>query len=153
MSSTDDNNDFVNVADVVEYSVPTLKNWKTEKFYHYKSAIFDYENIVDLNSSINSARQALFEVNDAINVYERREVKAKAIYDREHRRKYISSNEKTESAKKARADLQCEDLEDDVIVYGQIKSELYRLSNTLRLELQTLQSIGNNLRQQIKMED
>lgn len=139
-------------SDVVSYTLPQIKKWKSSKFYDYENEIFDYEQIEQLNSAIRSARYALFEITDKINDYERAEKLAKTKYDREWRRAYLNSNERTESAKKARADLLCEELENNVIVFEQVRGELARLSNSIRLELQTLQALGNNLRQQIKME-
>lgn len=139
-------------SEVVSYTLPSIKNWKGSRFYDYENHIFDYEQIEELNSAIKSARFALFELTDKINECERVERVSKVKYEREWRRSYLNSNEKTESLKKARADLLCEELENKVIVYEQLRGELNRLSAAIRLELQTLQGLGNNLRQQIKME-
>lgn len=151
-----DNDDFSEVpvaeSDVVSYTVPNIKKWKSSRFYDYETEIYDYEQIEQLNSAINAARKALFEITDKINDYERVEKISKTKYEREWRRAYLGSNEKTESAKKARSDLLCEELENNVIVYEQVRGELIRLSNSIRLELQTLQALGNNLRQQLKVE-
>lgn len=147
-----DDEETVDASEVVRYSVPKMKQWNSSRFYDYTNIVSDYESIEELNSAINSARTALFEINDKINSAERNERIAKTKYDREHRRAYLSSNEKTESARKARADLLCEELENDAIVFEQVRGELVRMSNAIRLELQTLQALGNNIRQQLKME-
>lgn len=136
----------------ISVTLPSLKKWKSSSFYDYENQIIDYESLDSLNDSIKSARIALFKLTDAINQYERKEVDAKTEYEREWRRAYMRSNEKTDTARKARADLLCEQFEDPLIVNGQVKTELTRLSNSIRLELQTLQALGNNLRQQLKME-
>lgn len=139
-------------SEAVQYTLPDVKKWRSSRFYDYENTIFDYEQIEELNKTIQKARLALFKITDEINKYERAEIVAKTKYEREWRRAYLNSNERTESMKKARADLLCEELENEAIVYGQLHSELNRLSASVRLELQTLQGLGNNLRQQIKME-
>lgn len=147
-----DDDGAVDVSEVVHFTVPKLRQWNSSQLYAYNDIIADYESIEELNSAINKARKALFEINDKINGAERQERIAKTKYEREHRRAYLGSNEKTEAARKARADLLCEELENDTIIYEQVRGELVRMSNAIRLELQTLQSLGNNIRQQLKME-
>lgn len=147
-----DDEESVEITEVARYSMPVMKRWSSNRFYDYENIVSDYESIEKLNSAINSARTALFEINDKINSAERNERTAKTRYEREHRRAYLGSNEKTEAARRARADLLCEEIENDAIVYEQVRGELVRMSNAIRLELQTLQALGNNLRQQLKME-
>jgi len=93
----------------------------------------------------------LFRVTDTINYYDREERRLKVIYDRAWRRAYIESNGRTDKERQYRADMVCESMEDDWIVASQLKAELIKVSQTIRMELETLQSIGNNLRQQMKM--
>lgn len=152
MSDDIDNDQDKGSYDRAQIVLPTLKKWKQSSYYNYENEIVDYESLENLNKSVNQARLALFKVADMTNQYERLEREAKIKYERAYRRAYLSSSEKTETSKKARAELQCEDLENEYISYEQVKTELMRMSNTLRLELQTLQAVGNNLRQQMKME-
>lgn len=152
MSNFDEDMETVTGTGSISITMPQFKNWGIDRFYDYDSQIVDYESIDELNDSIKAARVALFKTTDLINKYERKESEAKAKYDREWRRAYLQSSERTENAKKNRADLVCERFEDELIVSAQVKSELNRLSNAVRLELQTLQSLGNNLRQQLKMD-
>jgi hypothetical protein len=138
--------------DNASITIPSLKRWGSKTFYDHEEMIVDYETLEELNNAVNAARKALFIVTDKINKYDRLEREARIEYDRTYRRAYIASSEKTENAKKARAELMCEELENKYIAHEQLKVELGRLSQTLRLELQTLQAVGNNLRQQMKME-
>lgn len=133
-------------------NLPELKTWSASQIYDYTKQISDYEDLNQLGAATNAARIALFKITEKINQYERKEKTAKLQYDRAYRRAYLSSAEKTESMKRLRAELYCEDLENDYVVAEQLKNELSRMSYSLRLELQTLQAIGNNLRQQMKME-
>lgn len=139
-------------SEVISYELPEFRNWSSKNFYDYEHEIVDYEDLEKLNQAIRSARLALFQITDKINSCERVERLAKTEYERKHRRAYLQSKQKTETAKKAMADLECEDLEDKAIVYEQLRQELTRMSNSIRLELQTLQTLGNNIRQQMKME-
>lgn len=133
------------------YTVPSMKKMTVSQFYDYENQIVDYEDLKDLNEAISSARSALFQLTDQINKAERIETRAKTAYNRAWRRAYMSSSEKTDQGRKSRADLACEHLEDDLIVASQVKSELIRSCNSVRMELQTLQTVASNFRQQIKM--
>lgn len=133
------------------FTIPTLRGWSAEKFYNYHEQVIDYEDLKRLNESINEARMGLFRVTDTINYYDREERRLKVIYDRAWRRAYIESNGRTDKERQYRADMVCESMEDDWIVASQLKAELIKVSQTIRMELETLQSIGNNLRQQMKM--
>jgi len=132
-------------------NLPKFKTWDSSRVYDYEKEILDYEELEDLNRTINQARLALFKTTDSISRYEREEREAKLNYERAHRRELLRSTAKTADERRARADLMCEDLENEWIVKSQIKDELIRLSHTLRLELQALQGLGNNLRQQLKI--
>lgn len=133
-------------------SIPELVKWSTGQIYDFANQISDYQDLSALGHSITAARIALFRITEKINEYERKEREAKLYYDRAYRRAYLTSIEKTEAQKRMRAELACEDLENAYIAAEQLKSELIRTSHALRLELQTLQTVGNNLRQQMKME-
>lgn len=138
--------------DFDDATLPNLQDWDTRQLYDHSKQIADYEDLHQLGMAITAARVALFSVTQKINVYERKEKEAKIKYDRAYRRAYLKSIEKTEAMKKMRAELACEELENDYIFAEQLKSELNRMAYSLRIELQTLQAIGNNLRQQMKME-
>lgn len=135
---------------ISEPTVPSFSKIETSLWYDYESIIMDYEDLQSLGKAVYDARIALFKITDLINRYERRETKARDTYNKAWRRAYIDSSEKTDASRKIRADLACEELEDELITNKQVKNELIRISGTMRLELQTLESIGHNLRQQLK---
>lgn len=151
-AKTADGSIEINLPTFDDPSLPSFKKWDTNRYYDYVGQVVDYESLEELNTSIREARFALFRVMEDINLFERQEKTAKAHYERQHRRAYMSASGRTEAIRRAAADLQCENLENDAMVFEQARLELTRLSNTLRLELQTLQALGNNLRQQMKME-
>lgn len=139
-------------SDLNNIDLPDFKNWKSSQLYDYANQITDYQSLKELGESINAARIALFKVTDQINRYERLERKARINYERSFRREFLASTERTDSLRKNRAALICEELENNFLEYEQMKNELLRLSAALRLELQTMQTVGNNMRQQLKME-
>ena len=135
-----------------DFDLPVLTQWSAKQIYDYSAQISDYEDLVQLGHSITAARVALFKITEKINEYERKEKEARIKYERAYRRAYLESIEKTETLKRHRAELSCEGLENDVVGAEQLKNELIRMSHSLRIELQTLQTVGNNMRQQMKME-
>lgn len=130
---------------------PSLISWNTKNAYNYADNIADYEDLEDLGKAITQARIGLFKLNEKINEYERKEVIAKSNYERQLRRFYLESTAKTEAQKKARAELACEFLENDLLQIKQIKAEIIRYTGLLKSELETLNTVSNNLRQQMKM--
>lgn len=130
--------------------LPNFKAWSTKVLYEYEDEIADYASFEELEQVFIKLRKALFLINDKINEYERRERMAKIKYDRAHRREYLVSTEKTESAKRARADLACEELENEWLMNEQLKNEMVRTSYTLKSEMQTLTTLAHNMRAQIK---
>lgn len=148
---TFESNDDTTIYDRTSITLPDYKAWSAKKIYDFENEITDYESLEDLNRTINQARIALFKTTESINKYDRAESEAKLAYDRAWRREFLKSTAKTETEKRNRASLMCEDLENDWLMQHQIKEELIRLSHTLRLELQTLQALGNNIRQQMKV--
>lgn len=134
-----------------QVNIPTFYGITASRHYDYESMIVDYADFDQLTEAINAARIALVEITDKLNSVERKEAAAKTKFERVWRRAYLASTKKTDTAKKSEASMMAEDAEDEVLKYSQAKSEYNRLSSTMRMELQTLQVISNNFRQQMKM--
>lgn len=134
-----------------DYSAPDFLEIQSSEFFQYEAEIIHYEDLEELNRVINLARTALYKTTEQINEYERLEQEKRLEYERAHRRAYLASTEKTETAKKTRADLYTEDLENEWIASKQAKNELGRIMNTIREDLRTLQGLSHNMRQQLKM--
>lgn len=132
-------------------TVPSYFSPKIDRYYDYDNLVVDYEDFGQLTEATNEARKALFEITSKLNGAERKESETRTKYDRVWRRAYLSSTKKTDTAKKAEASMIAEDAEDDLLKYSQARSEYNRMSNAIRMELQTLQAVGNNFRQQMKM--
>lgn len=140
-----------NPSDRDNHSITLPKFKPKTDFYDYENEIEDYEALEDVTHSTNAARLALFRVTEEINTAERHVAQYKLAYDRAYRRYYLASGDvKPDSVRRMRAEMKCERFEDKLIVQEQLKSELSRMANSLRLELQALQGIGNNIRQQMR---
>lgn len=150
MSDYQDDEELEETGDY-SIEIPEFREWKISSQYDYTALTADFEDLNDLNKQINAAKMALFKLTDAINKAERKAKAAKVIYERNYRRKYINSSEKTEAAKRVSAEILVEDLENRYMYYEQMFSELNRASYTLRQELRSLEVMANNYRQQIKM--
>lgn len=150
MSDYQDDEELEETGDY-SIEIPEFREWKISSQYDYTTLTADFEDLNDLNKQINAAKIALFKLTDAINKAERKAKAAKVIYERNYRRKYINSSEKTEAAKRVSAEILVEDLENRYMYYEQMFSELNRASYTLRQELRSLEVMANNYRQQIKM--
>lgn len=140
-------------AEKSDYSIeiPIFKDWSISKYYDHSDLAADFEDLEDLNRQIAAARSSLFKLSEVINKAERRAKEAKVTYQRSFNRKYLQSSERTETAKKIRAEIQVEDLENKYMYYEQLASELNRAHFAIRQELIALQAVGNNLRQQFKV--
>lgn len=134
----------------LDFTIPDIKSVTFKKFYDYE-AFSDFDDMLSVNKAIFYAKKGLFQVNAYLAHYEAKVNKAKTIYNRQWRREYLKSNQKTDTARKVNADMQCEELEDDVIVYEQLREDFKKLSYNLKIELQTLQTISSNIRQQMNI--
>lgn len=147
MDNVSESLDDDNSHDIV---IPDFSKWTVKSMYDYTN--IDYEDLEELSNGITKARRSLFDLTEKIILCERKEKAAKTMYEREYRRSFLDAKGKTEHEKKERASLVCELLENDWLKYNELKNELVRASNTMRIELQTLQAIGNNIRQQMRVE-
>lgn len=118
--------------------------------YDYKNYIHDYVDLAELGKATEKARIALFMVTEESNKVSRVLAKLKLRKEKAWRRAFLDSTQKTDAHKRLWADLLTEDLEDDVVAATQLYEELQREAHTLRVELQTLMGVGNNIRLQMR---
>ena len=128
----------------------SIQLYNTKLSQYYTPEFVDYTDIQLLNHHINRAREALMIVTDKINEAESMRLKAKNERDKAWRRALIESNEKTQTLREVRADIATEDLDDLYQAYDNALKQLIRNSQVIIKELQTYQTIANNLRQQMK---
>lgn len=133
-----------------DISLPDVKSVDFRKLYAYENAV-DFETMEEVNRAIGEAKIALFEANNKLSRYEAKLAVAETGYKRAWRREYLSSGQKTDAARKTEADVNCEELEDEVIVHKQVREDLKRLAYALRIEMQSLQTVASNIRQQLNL--
>lgn len=137
------------------FSLPKVPEYEVEDELNYRvnaneNMLIDYEDTNAINTTINALRVAMFQVSKWIVSAERRERIIKANYDRKLNREYLTSTEKTDARKKAYAALMCEEEENELIYIQQAKSEMVRYSRLLDKEMETINTLSNNMRQQLK---
>lgn len=151
MEDEEYDDDYVAESSGISVTLPKFVNWRQKQVYDYEQFVSDYSDFEALDKAMTAARRALFIITDKINEYDRKSRGAKKSYERAYQSAYLESTEKTSEAKRFRAAIKCEDLENEWIMLDQLKEELTRTSFTLKSELNTLQTIAHNLRQQLKM--
>lgn len=137
------------------FSLPKVPDYDVADELNYRvnaqeNMLIDHEDVQAINTTINSLRVAMFKVSQWIVVAERREKTIKSAYDRKLRREYLTSTEKTDARKKEYAALMSEEEENELVYIQQVKSELIRYSRLLDTEMSTMNTLSNNMRQQMK---
>lgn len=128
----------------------SIQLYNTKLSQYYTPEFVDYTDIQLLHYHINRAREALVILTDKINEAESMRLKAKNERDKAWRRALVESSEKTQTLREVRADIATEDLDDIYQAYDNALKQLIRNSQVIIKELQTYQTIANNLRQQMK---
>ena len=118
---------------------------------YYNPSFVDFEDLKALGDAINKAREGLYKVTQEISVTERKLRTVEYKYSVAIRRAMASSTQKTATDRKIEAEIANEELELNVLKARVTFEQLKRVADLLRSELQTLQTISNNLRQQLKM--
>lgn len=116
-----------------------------------RGLFWDSQELSDLNSTIINTTKSLRAVSTEISKYERQRMELQLEYKRGMRQSIVHSTAKTETLKKQLAEIEHEDLEADLEVLEAILRELNRIAANLRLELDTLKTIGHNLRQEMRL--
>jgi len=133
-----------------EINLPDFLKVPIDKYYRFEDIVKDYSDFEELGNAINECRMSMFRITEYLNKAERAAKLASIEYDRKYRREFISSNGKTESERRMRAALICEDLENKKFAADQYREELTRMSFVIKSELSALQMIANNFRSEIR---
>lgn len=135
----------------IESVDPSFFEWNSESFFDSENLIVDFTTFEEFDAAFQNSRRALFAVTDKINKAEREAKKAKVAYDRAWKRTFLESTEKTDAMKRARADIKCEELENEWLKWSQVAEELNRMAFALRTEINSMNTVANNLRAQLKL--
>lgn len=109
----------------------------------------DFTTMQECNKAIESCRIALFQFNDALKKIERSATSAQATYNRHWNRAYLEAEGKTDSIRRAIADIKTEKYENDLLAKQQVAKEMGRKLRLMNNELEALKLISYNLRKEI----
>lgn len=140
------NESLKETAEKYGITLPNVRSVNCERIYTPSQDV-DYSTLDEINNSIVRARAALFYTTSQAARMDDKLAKAVSVHKKAWRREFLGATGKTEAARKAEADMACENLEDTVLVYGQAKNALRALGYALKLELQSLQTMSGNIRQ------
>lgn len=117
----------------------------------YEPQFVDFETLEDLGRSINNARKAYFNLSKKFDKASRAYLSKEFIYSQAVRRSMVESKAGSVAAKKLEAEIENEHLELDMMKSKIVLDETRRALDLIRLELQTLQTVSNNVRQQLRL--
>lgn len=110
---------------------------------------FDAQDLSAVNRELNRCRARIFRISQALRAAQRNAEEADLIYRRHMRRQLVSISGGSAETRKAMAELQCEDYENDVVVAQQIVEELKKRSTDARDDLKAVENLSHNVRAQI----
>lgn len=110
---------------------------------------FDVSDLAEVNRQMNRARARLFRVSQHLKGAQRELAEAQIEYDRAMRRALVSLSGGTEASRKAMAEIQCEPLENRVVVAKQVVEEWKKRSIDVRDDLKAIENISHNVRAQM----
>ena len=135
----------------VELRLPEFPNWDNLEEIDYSGSFWDDQDINSLNATLIKTALNLKAVNKEITKYERRKTQTEIIFKRKFREVVINSSAKTEAQKKLMAEIECQEEEWKLAYLDEILRELNRISMSLRVDLDTLKTLGHNLRQEMRL--
>lgn len=110
---------------------------------------FDVTDLAEVNRELNRARSRIFRVSQTLKLAQRTLAEAQSDYDREMRRQLVSISGGTAESRRAMAEINCEHLENRIIVGKQVVEEWRKRSMDTRDDLKAVENIAHNVRAQI----
>ena len=111
----------------------------------FSDTFLDHEPFKALNKVQIQNIMTLRAINTQMDLAERKRTALQTEYKKKFRQAVMSSSAKTDSQKKMLAEIMLEDTEADIMYLDQLIEEYKRRSNSLRLEMDTMKTIGFNL--------
>lgn len=127
------------------------KNFPDMNKFETKGIFWETQDMEDLNSSLINSIISLKAINKDLTKYERKKSELKLAYKRKYRETYLKSTVQNATDKKFMAEIECQELEWKIEYLDEVIRELTRESNSIRLELDTLKTLGHNLRQEMRL--
>ena len=137
------------MADIIQ--LPQYPNFEELHTINSTGSFWDSRDVDNLNATLIRTVLNLKEVTRQINDYERQRTQLDLEYKHKFRQLMVDSTIKTESQKKRLAEIECEDIEFQLAYINEIINELTKISQSLRIDLDVLKTIGFNVRQEMKI--
>lgn len=137
------------MADIIQ--LPHYPNFEELHTISSTGSFWDSRDVDNLNATLIRTVLNLKEVTRQINDYERQRTQLDLEYKHKFRQLMVDSTIKTESQKKRLAEIECEDIEFQLAYINEIINELTKISQSLRIDLDVLKTIGFNIRQEMKI--
>ena len=137
------------MADIIQ--LPHYPDFEELHTISSSGSFWDNRDVDNLNATLIRTVLNLKEVTRQINEYERKRTQLDLEYKHKYRLLMVDSTAKTESQKKRVAEIECEEIEFQLAYVNEIINELTKISQSLRIDLDVLKTIGFNIRQEMKI--
>lgn len=132
-------------------SAASFPSWSTSRIYDAGPKAPDFEDVSDLNKSVQQVRSAISRVTNGLEIANRDVTLAEIEYRKAHAFAIIGVSGGTVGQREAFADLKVQTHYDDLQVKKAIANELSQRMRSLKFDLDGLQIIANNMRAEINL--
>lgn len=137
----------------INFTVPKIPKWDRNNEIQDLEILnnVNHDDLTTLNKALVQLSKDLNKINEAIKKTEDYATRLDMQYKHNFRDLVIHSEYKTDSQKKMYAEIACEELEYQLVYYKMLLGQQKRYANTVRLQLDIIQTIGNNVRKEMGM--
>lgn len=133
------------------FKFPKFPEWQFLNEIDATGNFWDNQELSNLNSTLIKTTIKLREISKELTKYERKKAETEIAYKRKFREELLTSTLENATNRKLAAEVACEDLEWKNAYLDEVIKELTREAFSLRTELDTLKTVGHNLRQEMRL--
>ena len=138
---------------VVLRPMPEAPQWPVQTVDDaYIPEEFDASDLSILNREMNRCRARLFRVSQGQKNAQRDLRESELLYNRNMRRALVRASGGSAEVRKAVAEMECEEFENDVVVKVQIVEELRKRAQDVRDDLKAVENLSHNARAQMAVQ-
>lgn len=112
----------------------------------------DFTDLSNVTREIIALRIRLHRIRIELKAAKRKALQAKWVYEKEKKRVWIGITGGSDKSREAAAELMTEQLMTDSLVASAVADEITQHNRDLRMDLDALKEISNNLRRQIDLQ-
>lgn len=130
-------------------TAPPLPEWEDTRVQDYGDGVdegVDYSDLATLNKDLQKLRIRMNKIRREMRRAGREATEAKLRYQRALRRALVQQTGGSAETRKAAAELQCEELEADMVVKAQVADEFITLFRSVRDDTENAKVAAYNLR-------